>query len=80
MIQPKEAQKLWSACISARVGRFKVHGTGKTIKAISVANRDSDRPEIVAILKDHETLWPPGACNCGMTMWIQLRTWYPIEA
>jgi hypothetical protein len=50
-----------------------------TIKAVSVADRDSQRPEIIKILQDQETLWPPGACNAGMTMWIQMRTWYPIH-
>ena len=78
MIQRKEARKLLHICASAREARFN-DGSG-IIKAVSVANRDSQRPEVVGILKGHETLWPPGACNCGMTMWVQLRTWYPIAA
>jgi hypothetical protein len=51
----------------------------KIIKAVSVADRDSKRPEVVAILKGHDPLWPPGACNMGMVTWVQCRTWYEIK-
>jgi hypothetical protein len=73
-----KANRLLRRCASAREVRF---NTGrKIINAVSVADRDSKRPEVVAILKGCEPLWPPGACNMGMTMWVQYRTWYPIKA
>jgi hypothetical protein len=80
MLKTKEASKLWRICASARVGRFDIYRTGESITAISVANRDIERPEVVAILKGQETLWPEGTCNSGMTMWMALRTWYPYAS
>jgi len=77
MIQPSEALKLLDICATARECEF-LDARGVT-KAVSVARRDRDRQEVLAILKGQETLWPPGACNCGMTMWVQQRTWYPFE-
>jgi hypothetical protein len=65
-------------CSSAREGSFEIEG--KVVNAISVGKRDSERPEIAAILKGRETLWPPGACvqDSFLPMWIQYRTWYPV--
>jgi hypothetical protein len=50
----------------------------KIIKAVSVANRECERSEVIKILKDQKPLWLRGACNEGMVMWKSLRTWYPI--
>jgi hypothetical protein len=63
-----QAQQLWQICSSTRAVNFQ--SGDKIIKAVSVANRDSKRPEVIEILKDQKTLWPPGACNSGMVMWI----------
>jgi hypothetical protein len=73
----KEANRLLRICGSAREHLF--NDGSKIIRAVSVADRDSQRPEVVKILQGQKTLWAPGACNAGMTMWIQMRTWYPFE-
>jgi hypothetical protein len=78
-LDPKEARRLLRICTSARECHFH-HVNGTLTKAVSVANRDSKRPEVVAILKGRTMLWPPGACNSGMVMWMGERTWYPIAA
>ena len=72
-----EARKLWRICPSARVGNF-ICGGDQIVKAVSVANRDRERPEVMRILKNQRTLWPPNACNSFMTMWVARRTWYPV--
>lgn len=77
MISPKEVRKLKRICVTARVVMF--HTGSETIKAISVTGSESKRADVAAILKNHEPLWPPGACNAGMLAWVQCRSWYPIN-
>jgi hypothetical protein len=75
MLTKKEANKLLDTCKSAR----EIHIQSNGIKAVSVHNRDSKRPEVIAILKGHETLWPPGTCqNSFLPQWMCNRTWYPF--
>ena len=71
-----QAQKLWEVCPSTRAVNFQIGD--QIIKALSVANRDCGRPEVIEILKGQKKMWPPGACNSGMVMWIARRRWYPI--
>lgn len=78
MISPKEVRKLKRISVTTRVVRFKTGG--KIIKAVSVADDVSKYLSVAAILKNHEPLWPPGACNAGMVAWVQCRSWYQISA
>jgi hypothetical protein len=45
---------------------------------VASGGRDSERSEVIKILKDQKPLWPRDACNEGMVMWKSLRTWHPI--
>jgi hypothetical protein len=74
-----QAQNLWEICSSTRLMNFEILGTSRIVVAVSVANHDSERPEVIRILRDQNTMGPPGACNGGMVMWISRRTWYPVN-
>lgn len=51
-----EGDELFRLCASARTINFKPHDSDETIQAVSVADRDSRRPEIAAILNDKERM------------------------
>ena len=63
MLKPEEARKLLSSCASARERHFRIQGSGKIVKAVSVGRSDEHRPAVVAILKDQEPLWTSGSFN-----------------
>lgn len=66
--------------ITFMIGGGFTPGGSKKIKDVNVASKDAARPEVIKLLRNETPLWPPpSACNMGMTMWMQLRTWYPIN-
>jgi hypothetical protein len=80
MLEPKQARKLLKICASARERHFRIQGSGKIVKAVSVGRSDEHRPAVVAILKDQEPLWTTrGSFSYGMALWVSARTWYPFE-
>jgi len=84
MIKREELKELYRVCSSTREVHVDLYAyrdaTVGNIDAVSVANRDSKRAKVVAILKGQEPLWPAGATGIqGMPMWMAERTWYPCE-
>ena len=84
MIKREELKELYRVCSSTREVHVDLYAyrdaTVGNIDAVSVANRDSKRAKVVAILKDQEPLWAAGATRMqGMPMWMAERTWYPCE-
>ena len=84
MIKREELKELYRVCSSTREVHVDLYAyrdaTVGNIDAVSVANRDSKRAKVVAILKDQEPLWLAGATRTqGMPMWMAERTWYPCE-
>jgi hypothetical protein len=75
MITEESARRLLRDCASAREVSF--DDGDNIVRAVSVAGRDVVR-HLPRAIADSTPLWPPGSCNCGMTMWVQLRTWYPF--
>jgi hypothetical protein len=80
VLDPNQARTLLKICASARERHFRVQGSGKIVKAVSVGRIDEHRPAVVAILKDQEPLWTSrGSFSYGMALWVSARTWYPFE-
>jgi hypothetical protein len=76
MMTKGKANALARRCASTRVVEF--NDGEQIIKAVSVSNKDAARPEVAELLKSETPLWPSGACNMGMIMWVQRRIWYPF--
>ena len=82
MIKREEVKELYRVCSSTREVHVDLYAyrdaTVGNIDAVSVANRDSKRAKVVAILKGQEPLWPAGATRMQV-MWMAERTWYACE-
>lgn len=79
MIQLNEVRKLQRICASTNSAFF--DDNGAIVKAVSVAIGDSERSEVAAILKGHETLCMTLEMRFGPDnrWWMRTRTWYPVE-